>query len=60
MLDLLLARGISFTYHDYHEESFGLFVGEGSLPDEKTLIRPLYEVFQQKLAPRTTPTAAKP
>ena len=55
MLDLLLARHISFTYHDYHEESFGLFVGEGSLPDEKTLIRPLYQVFQQKLAPKPNP-----
>jgi endoglucanase len=60
MLDLLMARHISFTYHDYHEESFGLFVGEGSLPDEKTLIRPLYEVFQQKLAPQAKPIASKP
>jgi endoglucanase len=55
MLDLLLERKIGFTYHDYHEEHFGLFLGEGSLPDEKTMIRPLYAVFQQKLA-----KAAKP
>lgn len=50
MLDLLLAKKVSFTYHDYHEDHFGLFLGEGTLPDESQLNRPLYEVFRKKLA----------
>jgi endoglucanase len=52
MLDLLLAKKLSFTYHDYHEDHFGLFIGEGSLPDDKQLNRSLYAVLQKKLAPR--------
>jgi endoglucanase len=50
MLELLLARNLSFTYHDYHEEHFGLFLGEGSLPDPKLENRSLSEVFRRKLA----------
>ncbi|HEY3497125.1 MAG TPA: glycoside hydrolase family 5 protein [Polyangiaceae bacterium] len=50
MLDLLLEKKLSFTYHDYHEDHFGLFLGEGSLPEEAQLNRPLYEVFRRKLA----------
>lgn len=51
MLDLLLARKMSFTYHDYHEEHFGLYLGEGSLPADKQLNRPLYDVLKKKLKP---------
>jgi endoglucanase len=50
MLDLLLEKNLSFTYHDYHEEYFGLYLGEGSLPEPKSENRLLAEVFRQKLA----------
>ncbi len=50
MLDLLLAHHLSFTYHDYHEDNFGLFLGEGTLPTDRQLNRSLYKVFEQKLA----------
>jgi endoglucanase len=52
MLDLLLARKLSFTYHDYHEDHFGLYLGEGTLPTDKQLNRPLHDVIKAKLAPR--------
>lgn len=51
MLDLLLARKLSFTYHDYHEDHFGLYLGEGSLPTDKQLNRPLFAVLKSKLKP---------
>ena len=51
MLDLLLARKMSFTYHDYHEDHFGLYLGEGKLPTDKQLNKPLYEVLKKKLKP---------
>jgi endoglucanase len=51
MLDLLLARKMSFTYHDYHEEHFGLYLGEGTLPSDRQLNKPLYAVLKKKLKP---------
>jgi endoglucanase len=50
MLDLLLEKKLSFAYHDYHEAHFGLYIGEGSLPKDSQLNRPLYEVLKKKLA----------
>jgi endoglucanase len=50
MLDLLIENKLSFSYHDYHEAHFGLFIGEGTLPTDDQLNRPLYEVLKQKLA----------
>jgi len=49
MLDLLLARNLSFTYHDYHEEYFGLYLGDGALPEPKLENRLLSDVFRRKL-----------
>jgi len=50
MPDLLLERQLSFTYHDYHEESMGIFIGDKSLPDPNHANRPLIDLFRQKLA----------
>ena len=49
MLDILLVRNVSFTYHDYHEDAFGLFHGEGSLPDPNQANQELIEMFRKRL-----------
>jgi endoglucanase len=50
MLDLLIERNLHFTYHDYHELSFGLYVGDGALPDPAKVNQKLYDVLKSKLA----------
>ena len=52
MLDILAANQLSFTYHDYHEQSFGLFFGDDTLPDPKNANTKLLDLFQRKLAPK--------
>jgi len=49
MLDLLLPSGVSFTYHAYHEGSFGMFRGEGALPDPGNANGALLELFDRRL-----------
>lgn len=49
MLDILMRNNISFTYHAYHEDSFGLYYGYGSLPDPARTNQPLIDLFTQKL-----------
>ena len=55
MLDLAMARGLSFTYHAYHEDSFGIFRGGGALPDPAQANAPLIELFTSKLRPTRAP-----
>ncbi len=50
MLELLDARRLSFTYHDYHEDAFGIFRGGGALPDAARANAPLIELFTHRLA----------
>jgi endoglucanase len=52
MLDLLGERGLSFTYHAYHEDSFGIYRGGGALPDPARANTPLIQLFKQKLGGR--------
>ncbi len=49
MLDLLVKSGVSFTYHAYHEDSFGLFRGEGALPDPGNANKALLDLFRARL-----------
>ena len=49
MLDLLKERNLHFTYHDYHEGSFGLFYGDDTLPDEANANTALMDVFKTSL-----------
>jgi endoglucanase len=49
MLDILAARRLSFTYHAYHEDSFGLYRGTGALPDPRNANPALIELFTEKL-----------
>ena len=50
VLDLAAARELSFTYHAYHEDAFGIFAGGGTLPDPARANRPLVELLTEKLA----------
>jgi endoglucanase len=49
MLDLIDERGLSFTYHAYHEDAFGLYPGNGPV-DRARGNRGLIELFTRKLA----------
>jgi len=49
MLDIMRARKLSFTYHAYHEDSFGLYRGGETLPDPANANTALIELFTKKL-----------
>jgi endoglucanase len=49
MLDIMRARKLSFTYHAYHEDGFGIYRGAGGLPDPARANTPLIELFTSKL-----------
>lgn len=49
MLDLISEYNMHFTYHSYHETSFGLYYGESGLPDPTNANIELIELFKQKL-----------
>lgn len=58
MLDLLAVRGMSFAYHDYHENAFGLY--DAGPIDESRANRPLIELLTRKLhAPATVGRAPR-
>lgn len=44
MYDILKAKNIHFTYHAYHEDAFGLYLG-GGLPDPGNVNQPLIDWF---------------
>ena len=52
VLDIARARQLSFTYHVYHEDGFGIYRGAGSLPDPTKANTALIELFTDKLAKR--------
>jgi endoglucanase len=49
MVDIAKANNISFTYHVYHEDNFGLYFGYGTLPDPSKVNQPLIDLFTAKL-----------
>ncbi len=49
MIDISNANNIYFTYHDYHEDNFGVYLGYGSLPDPTQVNQALIDLFKQKL-----------
>ena len=50
MLSLALERNLGFAYHDYHEISFGLFVGGSTtLPSVNAVNQTLYDVLVKAL-----------
>lgn len=50
MIDLLAARGVHFTYHDYHELAFGIYRNDDShLPGPANANTELIKLFREKL-----------
>ncbi len=49
MIDIAKAKGINFSYHSYHEDSFGLYFGYGTLPDPSQANQPLIDLLKIKL-----------
>jgi endoglucanase len=49
MLDIMRARGLSFSYHAYHEDGFGLYRGAGTLPDPARANTALIDLFTKTL-----------
>jgi endoglucanase len=49
MIDLIKEYNLHFTYHSYHEDSFGLYYGDGTLPDPSNANQPLIDLFTQEL-----------
>ena len=52
-LDLMNARKLHFTYHAYHEDSFGLYRGNRTLPDPGNANDALIDLFTKRLAARS-------
>jgi len=50
LLDIARARKLSFTYHAYHEDGFGIYRGSGSLPDPARANTALIDLFTSRLA----------
>ena len=48
MVDILKTNKIHFTYHTYHEDAFGLYLGNG-LPDPNNVNQPLIDWFTANL-----------
>jgi aryl-phospho-beta-D-glucosidase BglC (GH1 family) len=49
MVDLLKRNHVHFTYHVYHEDSFGLYYGKGKPIDTTRVNLGLIEMFRHKL-----------
>jgi endoglucanase len=49
MLDICTNNNIYFTYHAYHEDSFGIYFGDGILPQDNNANQPLIDLFKLKL-----------
>ncbi|WP_282054408.1 glycoside hydrolase family 5 protein [Maribacter luteus] len=49
MLDVILDNEIHFTYHSYHEDSFGLYFGYGELPSTSNANTDLIDLFTRRL-----------
>lgn len=56
MLDIAAERGLSFTYHDYHEDAFGIYRGSGAV-DTSRANQELIRLFRAKLASPARPAA---
>jgi len=54
MLDLADQNGLSFSYHAYHEDGFGLYRGSGKIDPGKAN-QGLIDLFTRKLAATTAP-----
>ncbi len=60
MLDLLNERELNYAYHAYHEQNFGIFFGDGSLPDPKNANTALLDLLTQKAKAPAAPSTPAP
>ncbi len=49
VIDITKSSSIHFTYHAYHESSFGIYYGDNNLPDPNNANQALINLFTQKL-----------
>ena len=49
MIDIAGKNNISFTYHAYRGDDFGLYLGRNYLPDATKVNQPLIDLFKAKL-----------
>lgn len=49
VMDILIKEKVNFTYHAYHEDSFGIYKGYGSLPNPANANQDLIHLFKTKL-----------
>lgn len=49
MLDLLKEYNLHFTYHSYHESSFGIYMSDNVLPEPSAANQELINLFTEKL-----------
>ena len=49
MIDICQNNNVYFTYHAYHEDSFGLYFGYTTLPNASNANTPLINLFTEKL-----------
>ena len=49
MIDICQNNNVYFTYHAYHEDSFGLYLGYTTLPNASNANTPLINLFTEKL-----------
>jgi endoglucanase len=49
MVSIAKANDLTFTYHTYHEDSFGLYFGYGTTIDPLKANQPLIDFFKSKL-----------
>jgi endoglucanase len=49
VIDITKASSIHFTYHAYHESSFGIYYGDNDLPNPAQANQPLIDLFKHKL-----------
>ena len=50
MLDLVLERNLSFSFHAYHDDQMGIYYGDDTLPDPGNANTALVSLLRQKLA----------
>jgi endoglucanase len=49
LLDIMKAKNVSFTYHNYHGDDFSIYFGGSTLPTSSNVNQQLIDIFTQKL-----------
>ncbi len=49
MINICLERNIHFTYFDYHDDNFGIYLGNETLPDPSNVRQPMIDLLTETL-----------